>query len=73
MGVALPHVIEDHFQRLSKAFHLDTIQVPGASLTTDGVHCNASLLISRATNTADFLFVSGLLLPNHNYIIADFA
>ena len=59
--VGLLHCIEDHFKSAMQVFHLDTIQVPGASRASECEHPITSFLISRATNTADFLFVSGLL------------
>ena len=64
---------EYHFKSAMQAFHLDTVQVPGASRAPECEHILTSLLISRVGSTTDFLFVSGLLLPDHNCIIADFA
>ena len=64
---------EYHFKSATQAFHLGTVQVPGASRAVEGEHLITSFLISSVGSTADFLFVSGLLLTDHNYIIADFA
>lgn len=60
---------EYHFKSATQAFHLGTVQVPGASHASECEHILTPLLISRATNTTDFLFVSGLLLPDHGYSI----
>ena len=64
----LLHGVEYHFKSAMQAFHLDTVQVPGASRAPECEHTFTSFLISRVGSTADFLFVSGLL-PLTTFIV----
>lgn len=60
---------EYHFKCFPKALGCDTIQVPNPGFPHECEHTFTSFLISRVGSMADFLFVSGLLLPDHVYSI----
>lgn len=60
---------EYHFKCFPKALGCDTIQVPNPGFPHECEHTFTSLLISRVGSMADFLFVSGPLLPDHVYSI----
>ena len=60
---------EYHFKCFPKALGCDTIQVPNPGFPHECEHTFTSFLISRVGSTADFLFVSGLLPPDHVYSI----
>lgn len=60
---------EYHFKCFLKALGCDTIQVPNPGFPHECEHTFTSFLISCVGSTADFLFVSGLLPPDHAYSI----
>ena len=60
---------EYHFKCFPKALGCDTIQVPNPGFPHECEHTFTSFRISRVGSMADFLFVSGLLLPDHVYSI----